>query len=274
MSCRQAAATTDGINHKGGTTLNLVVDTHTHTISSGHAYSTIMENAAHAKANGMEAIAMTDHGPAMKGASSVLHFMNLGVIPKYIDGVRIYKGAEANIMDFEGKLDIPDSILSRMEFVLASFHDITIEPGSEEENTMGMINALRNPFVDAVAHPGNPVFEVDIDKVVRAAAEYGKLIEINNGSFRVRKGSRENCLEFVKKCNKYGVGITCGTDAHMCFDIGKFGIVLEVLDEAQVREELVIGISLERAEAFISSRRTVKNNVIAVMKHHNITHDM
>jgi putative hydrolase len=94
-----------------------------------------MENAVQAKANGMQAIAMTDHGPAMKGASSVLHFVNLGVIPAYIDGVRIFKGAEVNILDFEGKLDIPDAILSRLEFVLASFHDITIEPLRREENT-------------------------------------------------------------------------------------------------------------------------------------------
>ena len=43
--------------------MELVVDTHTHTISSGHAYSTITENAVQAKINGMEAIAMTDHDP-------------------------------------------------------------------------------------------------------------------------------------------------------------------------------------------------------------------
>jgi putative hydrolase len=256
------------MNDRGGTKLKLVVDTHTHTVSSGHAYSTIIENARCAKANGIEAIAMTDHGPAMKGAPSVLHFLNLGVIPEYIEGVRIFKGAETNIMDFDGKLDIPDAVLSRLEFVLASFHDLTIEPGSCEENTRGMINALRNPFVDAVAHPGNPVFCVDIDKVVRAAAEYGKLIEINSGSARVRRGSKENCLEFVRKCSKYGVGITCGTDAHMCYDIGKFGLVPEFLEEAQVPEELVIGTSLEKAEAFISGRRNVKNNVTAAMKRH------
>ncbi len=248
--------------------MKLVVDTHTHTISSGHAYSTIIENARHAGEIGIEAIAMTDHGPAMKGAASVLHFVNLGVIPDYIGGVRIFKGAEANILDFDGKLDIPDRILSRLEFVMASFHDLTIEPGSEEENTRGMISALRNPFVDAIAHPGNPVFPVDIDRVVRAAAECGKLIEINSGSSRVRKGSMENCVEFARKCSKYGVGITCGTDAHMCFDIGRFGAVLEIIEEAQLPEELVICTSLEKAEAFISRRRKVKNNVIAAMKHH------
>lgn len=243
--------------------MKLVVDTHTHTISSGHAYSTITENAMQAKVNGMEAIAMTDHGPAMKGAASVLHFVNLGVIPEYIEGVRIFKGAEANIMDFKGTLDIPDSILSRLEFTVASFHDIVTEPGSEEENTEGMISALRSPFVDAVAHPGNPVFRVDIDRVVKAAAEYGKLIEINNGSFRVRKGSMENCLEFVRKCRKYGVSITCGTDAHMSYDIGKFKAVYDILDETQMPEELVIGTALKKAEDFVKAGRAAKKAAAA-----------
>lgn len=246
--------------------MKLVADTHTHTISSGHAYSTITENAAHAKINGMEAIAMTDHGPALRGASTEVHFMNLGVIPEYIDGVRIFRGAETDIMDFSGTLDIPDKILSRLEFVIASYHDIVITPGSIEENTEGMINALKNPFVDAVAHPGNPVFQIDIDRVVKAAQEYGKLIEINNGSFRVRKGSFENCLEFVRKCRKYGVSVTCGTDAHICYDIGKFSKVLEILEEGQMPEELVLCTSLEKVEDFVSRRKAARKAAVSALK--------
>ncbi len=238
--------------------MKLVVDTHTHTLSSGHAYSTIRENAEEARINGIEAIAMTDHGPAVTGAPTVLHFLNLGVIPEHIGGVRIFKGAETDIMDFNGKLDMPDSILSRLEFVIASFHDIVIKPGSIDQNTEGMINALKNPFVDAVAHPGNPVFQVEIDRVVRAAAEYGKLIEINNGSSRVRKGSMQNCLEFVRACRKHSVSVTCGTDAHVCYDIGKFGAVLEIFDEADMYEELVICTSLNKADAYISARKKAK----------------
>lgn len=238
--------------------MKLVVDTHTHTISSGHAYSTVVENAVQARLNGMEAIAMTDHGPAVMGAGTFLHFANLGVVPVHIDGVRVFRGAEANIMDFSGSLDIPDMILSRLEFVLASFHDIVIKPGSIEENTEGMINALKNPYVDTVAHPGNPMFQVDIDKVVRTAAEYGKLIEINNGSSRVRKGSLQNCLEFVRKCKKYEVCVTCGTDAHMCYDVGKFTTVLEILDEIQICEELVLSTSVSKAEAFVKARKAAK----------------
>ena len=246
--------------------MKLVADTHTHTISSGRAYSTITENAVQARINGMEAIAMTDHGHALRGASTEVHFMHLGVIPEYIDGIRIFRGAETDIMDFSGTLDMPDKILSRLEFVIASFHDIVITPGSVEENTEGMINALKHPYVDAVAHPGNPVFQVDIDMVVRAAGEYGKLIEINNGSFRVRKGSLQNCLEFVRKCKKYGVTVTCGTDAHICYDIGKFGKVLEILGEAQIPEELVLSTSLKRTEDFVSRRKAAKKAAASAAK--------
>ncbi len=243
--------------------MRLVVDTHTHTLSSGHAYSTIRENASEAAINGMHAIAMTDHGPAMQGAASALHFANLGVIPEQISGVRIFKGAEANIIDFSGGLDLPEWVLSKLEFVIASLHDIVIEPGDEEQNTQAMINALKNPYVDAVAHPGNPQFRVDLDRVVRTAAEYGKLIEINNGSFRVRKGSEKNCLEFTRKCKKYGVSVTCGTDSHMCYDIGKFDAVLKLLGEAQMPEELVLSTSLEKAEAFVKLRKAAKKAVVS-----------
>ncbi len=238
--------------------MKLVVDTHTHTISSGHAYSTIQENAIEAGNKGIEAIAMTDHAPSMIGAPTYVHFWNMDIIPDYIRGVRIIKGAEANIIDYCGKLDVPDEILRRMEFVNASFHDITIKPATVEEHTSAMINAIKNPMVDAIAHPGNPVFQVDIDAVVRAAAEYGKLIEINNNSFNIRKGCSDNCLEFVKKCKKYGVRVTCGSDAHICYDIGSFGHIMKLLDEADMPEELVICTAIEKIEEFIEYRKAFK----------------
>lgn len=241
--------------------MKLAVDTHTHTISSGHSYSTLQENAGEAALKGMEAIAMTDHGPSMLGAPTLLHFWNLKVIPEFIHGVRIIKGAEVNIINYSGGLDIPDELLSRLEFVNASFHDITIAPGTLEEHTNGMINVLKNPYVDAVAHPGNLAFQVDIDRVVKTAAEYNKLIEINNSSFRVRKGCEDNCIEFVKKCKKYGVRITCGSDAHICYDIGKFDTVLEMLKEAEMPEELVICTSLEKIKGYLQERKASKNDL-------------
>lgn len=239
--------------------MKLIIDTHTHTVSSGHAYSTIQENAREALNNGIKMFVMADHGPAMPGATTLLHFGNLRAIPSEIYGVRVVKGVETNILDYEGKLDMPADYLKRLEFVLASYHDIIIPPTNVEEHTEGLINVLKNPYVDAIAHPGNPTFPVDIDRVVRAAAEYGKLIEINNTSFVVRKGCDSNCRDFVKKCRQYGTMVTCGSDAHISFDVGKLERVKALLEEEGMPEELIMCTSVERFEKYLINRKACRN---------------
>lgn len=241
--------------------MNLIIDTHTHTITSGHAYSTIQENAREAADEGIKMLVMADHGPTLAGAPTLLHFWNMRVIPETIYGVRIVKGVEANIIDYEGNLDVPDIYLKRLEFVLASLHDITIEPSTVEEHTNALVQVLKNPYVDAVAHPGNPMYQVDIDKVVKTAVEYGKLIEINNTSFLVRKGCESNCMEFIRKCKQYGAMITCGSDAHISFDVGRFDKVKAMLEEAEIPEELVICTSTERFEEFLRARKEFRRKL-------------
>jgi len=235
--------------------VKLVVDTHTHTISSGHAYSTVQEMAKEASNNGIKMFAVTDHGPAMLGAPQLYHFANLKVIPKELYGVRIIRGVEANIIDYSGKLDMPDEYLARLEFVIASLHDVCITPATVEQHTNALINALKNPYVDVVAHPGNPAFQVDIQKVVEAAKENGKLIEINNASFRVRKGCEKNCREFAYRCKENGVRVVCGSDAHISFDVGVFEKVCKILEDVDMPEELVLNTSTEKMEEFLMERK-------------------
>lgn len=221
--------------------MKFLLDTHCHTISSGHAYSTIGEIAETSAQKGLKLIAMTDHGPAMPGGPHIFHIGNLRVIPDYIKGVRVLKGVEANIMDFQGRLDLPDSYLQRLEIVIASFHDVCIAPGSVEENTGALIAAMNNPYVDIIAHPGNPYYPVDIDRLVQCAYETGKLLEINNSSFiGSRRGSEENCRRIAAKAREKGVVLTAGSDCHICYDVGKFNKVEEIFREVDMPEELVI----------------------------------
>ncbi|NJD04373.1 MAG: phosphatase [Ruminiclostridium sp.] len=235
--------------------MRLFVDSHTHTLASGHSYSTVQELAQAARDNGIEMIAITDHGPALKGAPTVIHFWNLKVIPAIMYGVRVIKGAEVNITDYSGKYDIPDWALKQLDFAIASFHDIVIKPSTVEDHTSAMEAVLANPYIDAVAHPGNPIFQVDIDRVVKAAAKYGKLIEINNHSFTARRGSDENCLEFARKCRQYGVRTVCGSDAHISFDVGNLGKVEAILKEADLPDELVLCSSAARFEEYLEERK-------------------
>ena len=75
-------------------------------------------------------------------------------------------------MDFSGTLDIPDKILSRLEFVIASYHDIVITRQHRGRTRRGMINAQESIRRCESPIRGNPVFQVDIDRVVKAAQEY------------------------------------------------------------------------------------------------------
>lgn len=235
--------------------MRIVVDSHTHTISSGHAYSTIQEIARDAAGRGIEMIAITDHGPSMIGAPCAVHFGNLRVVPEEIYGIRILKGIEANIIKYDGTIDLQENYLKRLDFVMASFHDLCIKPGNVEENTEAVVNALKNPLIDAIAHPGNPQFQIDIDKVVDTAKEYNKMLEINNHSFIVRTGSEKNCLEIVTKCKEKGVKVVCGSDAHISFDVGNFDRVRELLKKVNMPEELVLSTSKEAFLDYLAGRR-------------------
>ncbi|TCL66526.1 putative hydrolase [Hydrogenispora ethanolica] len=235
--------------------MQLVVDTHTHTLVSGHAYSTVQENARAAKAKGLAMMAMTDHGPAMPGAPTWVYFENLKVIPPLLEGVRIIKGAEVNITDYQGRLDIPDTTLRKLDFAIASLHDLCLIPAGIEENTAAMIHVLRNPYIDGLAHPGNPQFPVAIDRVVAAAKQYHKLIELNNHSFTARAGSAPNCREFAVQCKAAGVRVICGSDAHFSTGVGEFDHVRRLLETVAMPEELMLNASAPRFEAYLQERK-------------------
>jgi putative hydrolase len=235
--------------------LKLLVDTHCHTLASGHAYSTIKEMADYASQIGMKIIGMTDHGPSLPGGPHIYHFANLRILPEYISGVRILKGVEANIMDFEGALDVPERFLSKLELVLAGFHDGCLAPGSVEENTRAVIAAMKNPLVDIISHPGNPQFTIDIERVVDCAVETGTLIEINNSSFgNARKGSEDNCRLIAMEAKKKGALLTTGSDSHICFHVGKFDKVLELFEELGIDEKLVVSSSPQRLIDFLNKK--------------------
>lgn len=235
--------------------MKIIIDTHTHSIASGHAYSTIQEMAKAASENGIKMFAITDHGPGMKGGPHIYYFGNLRVIPSVLYGTRIIKGAEVNILDSDGNIDITEEYLLKLEFVIASLHEICIAPSTKEKNTEALVNALKNPHIDALAHAGNPQYPVDIDKVVQTAKDYDKMIEINNSSFTIRSGSMENCRQFALKCMEYGVKVVCGSDAHISFDIGKFDAVYRLFKEIDMPEELVLNTSVKKFEEYLILRK-------------------
>ena len=235
--------------------MKLVADLHVHTIASGHAYSTIKENLIAAGKKGLEMIAITDHGPGFPGGPSPAYFSYLQILPERDEGVEILVGIEANILE-GGKLDISDRYLERMDIVLAGFHPGCYEGGSVADNTRAMINAMKNPYVDIIVHPGNPHYPVDIDAVICAAKEYDSILEINNNSLvgGIRKGSRENCTRIAKEIAKWGLPVSLGSDAHYVDRVGRLDLALELVEEAGISEDQVLNTSTKKIKAYLRGK--------------------
>lgn len=238
--------------------MKLRIDTHTHSVASGHAYSTVDELARGAKKRGLAGFVLTDHGPALPGGTHKYHFGNLRILPKTIHGVRFYTGVEANIMDLDGSVDLDAYYLGRLDFVMAGFHELCFAPRSMEENTRALIAAIANPAVDAISHPGNPTFPVDYREVVAAAVEYGKALELNDSSFRIRSGSAPNCATLAALCAESGSLVVCGSDAHYWADVGRFDNVLGLLRDQEVPKSLVLNASIQAFERFAAERRAAR----------------
>ena len=82
-----------------------LMDMHTHTLASGHAYNTIYEMVKEAARKDIPMLGITEHAPKMPGSCHKIYFMNLKTLQREIFGVRVLFGAELNILDAEGSVD-------------------------------------------------------------------------------------------------------------------------------------------------------------------------
>ena len=237
--------------------MKILVDTHTHTIASDHAYSTVLENAAAAARAGLEALAVTDHTPPLTDAPRMSHFRNLRVLDRVIDGVTILRGAELNICDARGGLGVADSDLSDMDLCIASIHTVVYGSPDPAENLRAYQGAMEDARVKIIGHPEDGRAPVDFFALARAARDAGVLIEVNNSSLRpisYRQNTRENMTALLRACEACGAHICLGTDAHFAPAVGRFDESLSLLEELHFPEELVANTSLEKFLDFIRPR--------------------
>ncbi len=228
--------------------MKFVLDAHTHTTASGHAYSTLIENVEYAANEGLELLGITDHAPAMEGGTQPAYFINFGVIPREIKGVQVRMGVELNIMDYDGNVDLDKFYLERMEYAVASMHPPCIPFGTMEENTNAILRVMENPYVKILGHPGDPRYPIDCKAIVDKSEETGTLIEINNASLKpggFRKGSEVYIAELLGLCKKKGVPVILASDAHFATYIGHFEHCEKILEETNFPEELVVNRSVE-----------------------------
>ena len=234
-----------------------VMDLHTHTIASGHAYNSLREMAKAASDKGLEVLGITEHAPKMPGTCHSFYFHNLKTVPRNLYGVELLLGAEVNILDPEGSIDLTERELKGMDIVIASLHIPCMKPGSKLENTESYLNVMKNPYVNIIGHPDDGRYEIDYEALVQGAKEYGKVLELNNHSMEPdcnRQNAVENDREMLKLCKKYQVPVVMDSDAHFDLLIGEFDLARNLLEKLDFPEELVLNRSVDAIRKYVNRK--------------------
>jgi putative hydrolase len=248
-------------------------DYHTHSrYSDGREQVESIAEAA--RWRGLSEVAVTDHGPRLLvlGVDGLSRYEQLlqEINSLNIPEVRVLAGAEANIIDLEGRLDIPFRLCEKLDVLVCGLHPYTI-PGNIRDgwrlfgnnhlrrlgpgwrrkavnaNTRATVAALENNPVDILAHPGL-FFEVDILEVARACVREGVLFEINCGHRHPRP-------EDVETAFKAGVQFVINSDAHYHDTVGELEYGSWLVQSLGIPAERIANCRLGRDERWTGKRK-------------------
>lgn len=235
---------------------NFIMDLHTHSLASVHAYSTVTENARAAKAAGLEIMGISDHAYGMPNTTNRDYWLNIDVLPDYLEGVRLLKGVELNIKNHQGDLIEPD-LFDRVDYAIASLHGHIFdrESGSRTDFTDAYIHCLEKyPEVKILGHVDDGQYPSDYEALVDAVKDLGRTLEINNSSLgpdNYRVNSQENIRSILKICMDKEVPVILNTDSHIAPAVGDFTDTRAVLEELDFPEELIINTSWKKLEKLL-----------------------
>ena len=191
-------------------------DLHCHTNWSG-GFNSIEEMARKAMSLGYSYIGITDHTKYLRIENGLdekrlkEQRKEIDLVNKKLD-IKILQGCEANILA-DGSIDIKDSVLQKLDFVIAGIHSHF--KLSRDQMTKRMIKAMSNPYVDIISHPTGRIigkraeYEIDLNKILTVAKETDTILEINANPSRLDLNDIN-----IRKAVKAGAKMIINTDAH------------------------------------------------------------
>ncbi len=204
-------------------------DLHAHTTATDGRLS-LEEIAQAAEQRGYEYIAITDHSKHV----TMVHGLNaerllqeikeIDRLNQKLEGIVLLKGIELDILE-DGTLDLPNDVLKHLDLTVCSIHyKFNL---SREKQTERIIRAMDNPYFNILGHPTGRLinerrpYEVDIERIIKAARERGCFLEINAHPDRLDLNDI-----YCKMAKDMGVKIAISTDAHSLkqLDYLRFGI--------------------------------------------------
>ena len=234
-----------------------VVDLHTHSVASGHAYNSIYEMAQSAVNKGVKLLGISDHGPAMEGSATKHYFRGSHHLKRHLFGIPVLFGVELNILNFDGSVDLDERFMEYLDFAIASLHISCIKPGTMLENTEAFIGTIRNPKVSIIGHPDDGTYAVDFEQLAKEAADNHVLIELNEASIApdsYRKDGRINAARMLTACRKHDTHVILSSDAHAEHEILGHEYGIKLMNETAFPEELIANISAERTLSWLQER--------------------
>ena len=221
-----------------------LIDLHTHSVLSRHAYSSLTENIEYASSIGLEVYGISEHQPDKDNVGAHKFAFNncFRLAPKEFNGTKVLVGIELNILD--NGFDLFGLKPERLSYSIASMHNYAYSyDHTFEQNTQNYIMACETLYVTILGHIDFPKFPCDYEKVLKAAKENDKIIELNNASLcpnGSRTGCKENDVEILKICKELNIPVLMGSDAHIKYEIGNVDSCIELLEEINFPEELVV----------------------------------
>jgi len=231
----------------------LSIDLHIHTVRSNEAFSTVYEIAYEAQQRGMLMIGITDHGPGVPEGAIPSYFRQGRRLPARLLGVRLLFGAEMNIVDEAGSLDLPDEIIDLLDLPTAGLHRPV--GGTMAANTRAMIAAIESGRVKIITHPCSSVAVVDIGAVTMAAIRHRVLLEINASHFRypgcLDAGYLERLQLMIRLCQEFRHPLIVGSDAHFYQEVGDDRELQKYYRQLGLRVDDVINNDLQGVQKFL-----------------------
>lgn len=224
-------------------------DLHTHSISSGHGSNdTITDMAKQASVLGLQALGLSEHGPATPGAATDSYFRNLSLACRKRFDVRLLYGVELNILNKQGDVDLSEEFLSNLDYALISYHLPTCKPMSLEDNTLGYINAMSHTNVRFIGHMDDGRYPIDYEHVLESAKQKNIYPEINNTSLApnaYRTNGHENSMKMLTICKKLNLPVLLSSDSHGKSQVGDIQYILPLLKVTDFPEHLILNYQRE-----------------------------
>jgi DNA polymerase (family X) len=238
---------------------SIVSDLHMHTTWSDGAH-TVKEMGEALIKHGYTHGVITDHSKYLKVANGLTperlkkQRLEIYAFNEAHPNFRLFAGTEMDILP-DASLDFEDDVLKELDFVIASIHSSFSQP---QEKIMERLNtAIRNPYVHMIAHPTGRIigqrdgYNPDIPQLIKWAAEYGKILELNANPYRL-----DLCIEHLLMAMELNVPIAINTDAHAIEQLLFMDIGTKYAQKAWVKKDLVVNTwSVKQFETFIQQNK-------------------